>query len=57
MFLPTLSSLLRLPCRAPRSGADLPRQLFEAAEARAGHDARQALELRRAACAALRVVR
>lgn len=57
MLLPTLSSLLRLPCRAPRSGADLPRQLFEAAEARAGHDARQALELRRAACAALRVVR
>lgn len=37
--------------------ADTPRRLMESAGARAGTDARQARELRAAACAYLRVVR
>jgi hypothetical protein len=36
---------------------DTPRRLMESAGARAGTDARQARELREAACAYLRVVR
>lgn len=56
-MLTALASFIDLLQRVPATGADLPRRLFESAEARAGQDPRHAQELRRAACAALRVVR
>ena len=51
----TPSNLKRLPMAAPLQG--VAQQLMERAEARAGRNPRQALELRRAAYAYLRVIR
>ncbi|MBA2960631.1 MULTISPECIES: hypothetical protein [Ramlibacter] len=53
-FLALLTQLLAPPAEP---GADPARQLLERAGARAGHSPRQALELRQAAQAWLRVVR
>lgn len=57
MLLTVFAQLFRPRQAAPAARVEVSRHLFEAAEARAGMDPRQALELRRAACAALRVVR
>ena len=53
----SLAPLFRLFQGVPATAADLPHQLLESAEARVGLDPHAAEELRRAARAALRVVR